>query len=194
MKEYSDIILDLPFKGGNVIAVTGVDVVVEKIPESSRHSSSLLNYISKVCPDKTFIRKLFVNIGPGNFSSLRVVIISALGLVKGLNISNNDLQGFSVLDVIASNYPKSEKFSIHVSDNRGGFLGSSYVRNEKLEIAEPMFRLSAYDAEEKLEPIKVIEDFKNLEPQKIIKYIYSSDFCQRDIMDPLYYQKSYFEK
>ena len=194
MKKYTDIILDLPFKGGNVIAVEGDKVSIESIPENLRHSGCLLNYVRKVCPDKTTINKIFVNVGPGNFSSLRVVIISALGLAKGLNIDTSNLQGFSALDVFASTTSKSDKFSVCVSDNRGGFVGSNYVKNPKFNISNPMFRLSSEEAGKKPDSFSLFEDFKNIEPEKIIKYIYSQDFCSRDVMSPLYYQTSYFEK
>ncbi|MCK5685591.1 hypothetical protein KAJ27_15775, partial [bacterium] len=148
----------------------------------------------KVCPDKTSIRKIFVNIGPGNFSSLRVVIISALGLIKGLNLPSSKLQGFSALDVFASNHLKSEKFSVCVSDNRGGFVGSTYVGNPEFDIINPMFRLSSEEAEQNPDSFSIFEDFKNLDHEKIIEYIYSENFKPRDIMSPIYYQTSYFEK
>ncbi len=68
----------------------------------------ILNFLSKKKVKLTDINRIYVNLGPGKFTGLRI----SLSIAKAISLSNNsDLVGFKSKDLINKNYKNITKFN-----------------------------------------------------------------------------------
>jgi len=68
----------------------------------------ILNFLSKKKVKLTDINRIYVNLGPGKFTSLRI----SLSIAKAISLSNNsDLVGFKSKDLINKNYKNITKLN-----------------------------------------------------------------------------------
>ena len=68
----------------------------------------ILNFLSKKKVKLTDINRIYVNLGPGKFTGLRI----SLSIAKAISLSNNsDLVGFKSKDLINKNYKNITKLN-----------------------------------------------------------------------------------
>jgi len=93
-------------------------IIADKQSYTSRHINSrenfdkfmelLLKFLNKKKLDVSDIERIFINLGPGKFTSLRI----SLSVAKAISLANKAiLTGFKSKDVINKNYKNLIKFS-----------------------------------------------------------------------------------
>ena len=195
--KYYKLFIDAPFKGGQVVIFSDNELVFQSIlsPEE-RHSISLFRVFREI-EKKGILSKIgeiFFNVGPGNFSSLRVIGGAAFGLSSGLKLEPEKLRGFSYLDLLVweKQIFDKEMLRVAIEDNRDNWVGSTYVRkNDKFTLFESYWRRSKNDKD--IRPDIILKKTGIFSPQKLIIYLNSEKYLYRNPWNLLYYQKSYFE-
>jgi tRNA A37 threonylcarbamoyladenosine modification protein TsaB len=198
LKVYN-LLIDAPFTGGRVVVFTTNNNIVseKKLSSHQKHSVSLFVNFMEFKKEGFFdkLGKIYFNIGPGNFSSLRVIGSSAFGLLSGLDIDVENLYGFSYLDFLAWKNKHIEKTEmiVAIEDNRNNWVGATYLKEQhKLLLSQHYWRKPKDSMD--LSPDIVLSKEELFSVNEIVSYLNSLDYIYRNPWQLLYYQKSYFER